>query len=462
MEWHTLSVSELVTSTAVSLAKDLGADAVGVAAVEPFERELATLRAHEETGLAGPLGFTYNDPEVAADITRSLPWVRSLISVGVSYVPRARTPAPSGAVVGRFATADHYEPVRRVAEGLSEWLHENRARAEVLIDDNRLLDRAVAVRAGIGWRGRSTMVLAPGHGPWMLLGTVATDARLEPTRPMRRGCGTCRACLPACPTRALDGTRLDARRCLSTWLQTAGSIPQWIRPHLGRRIYGCDDCLTSCPPGQRALDITGDRPAGLPLDSLLLLSDDQLLDRFSHWYVPHRDGRYLRRNLLVASGNSAEPEALDAVADHLLHPSSMIRGHAAWALARGAGAGGRHHLTAALETERAPEARDEIVLALLMVDHPEKHQKILELDEWVSMTQGVEGLGVVDEGESSLVVMLGHTVHAPPVDVGERLTFATADDPAPFADMALLTRVQDPHRGLEELRKITAQQISLL
>lgn len=380
---HWQGVSHPTTTEAIRLAEDLGADAVGVAGVAPFRPDLETLLSHMEKGRSGPLHFTYQDPEVAADVTRSFPWARSLIAVGVNYLPRAHTPAPIGALVARFATADHYEPIRKVTRGLAEWLDGQGARAEALIDDNRLLDRAVAVRAGIGWRGKSTMVLAPGHGPWMLLGSVATDVKLEPTSPMIRDCGTCDACIPACPTGALGAHGLDARRCLSTWLQTAGSLPQWIRPLVGRRIYGCDDCLTACPPGRPALQSAGDRPAVLPFASLLRLDDPELLELFSGWYVPRRDGRYLRRNLLVAAGNSGEAEALEVLREHLRHPSSMIRSHAAWALAKGGGVQARHHLLCALSVERAPETRTEILLALLMVSQPETHRMILLLDEWL-------------------------------------------------------------------------------
>ena len=126
-------------------------------------------------------------------------------------------------------------------------------RAAVLCDDSRLVDRAAAVRAGVGWWGKSTMVLAPGHGPWLLLGSVVTDASLPPDTPMARDCGTCAACLPACPTGALVAPGvLDARRCLAALAQSPGAIPREFRRAMGDRLYGCDDCLEACPPGQRA------------------------------------------------------------------------------------------------------------------------------------------------------------------------------------------------------------------
>jgi epoxyqueuosine reductase len=353
---------------------------------EPFTGALATLREHKTSGLSGSLRFTHDDPDVATDIRRSFPWAQSLIVVGVSYVASAFGPASTGALVARFATADQYEPVRLVTGGMIDQLKMLDGKAEALMDDNRLVDRTAAARSGVGWIGKSTMLLAPGHGPWMLIGSVVTDIKLEPSSPMSRGCGTCVACIPACPTDAITPDGIDARRCLSAWLQTAGSLPHWIRPALGRRIYGCDDCLTSCPPGGKVLENAGNKPLHLPFVELLEMADEQLLDRFSWWYVPRRDGRFIRRNLLVAAGNSRESSVLEAIERHLSHRSSMIRSHAAWALARATGKRARKRLIEVLDQERAPETRIELALALVMIDHPEDYEALLALDELSAAT----------------------------------------------------------------------------
>jgi epoxyqueuosine reductase len=326
------------------------------------------LRQHKTSGLSGSLRFTYDDPDIATDIRRSFPWAQSLIAVGVNYVARASGPASTGALVARFATADHYMHVRLVIGEMVDHIRGLGGRTKLLIDDNRLVDRTAAVRAGVGWIGKSTMLLAPGHGPWMLLGTVVTDLELEPTGPMNRGCGTCVACIPACPTDAITPEGIDARRCLSAWLQTAGSLPHWIRPKLGRRIYGCDDCLTSCPPGGKALDSAGNKPLNLPFAKLLSLSDDELIERFSWWYVPRRDPRFIRRNIVVAAGNSREPDALEPIEAHLNHRSGLIRGHAAWALAQHSGAQAEQTLNDLEAMETDPEVLDEIEIALQMIE----------------------------------------------------------------------------------------------
>lgn len=377
------------------LARRLGAASVGVCDAGVFETERHRIVEAIRSERAGPLHFTYSDPIVATDVRLSFPWAQRVLVVARAYLPASPPTGPDGAMVARFATVDQYRPLREITDAVARELRASGFEAEVLIDDSRLMDRAAAVRSGVGWWGWSTMVLAPGHGPWMILGCVVTDAPLAPTPPMTRGCGTCRACLPACPTGALstvDG--LDARRCLATWLQTPGSIPQWIRPHLGARVYGCDECLTSCPPGRRA-PADGPPPEEWSFSELLAMDDDSLIARVPWWYVPRRDGRFLRRNLLVAAGNGGDPALRTTIEEHLSHPSSMIRGHAAWALARLLGPGAGEALRSRLTEETVVEATDELILALLAVEHPTASAVLLAADEWVATTPGLEGLALL-------------------------------------------------------------------
>lgn len=360
----------LTTSDLERLATSLGAVAFGVTAASPFQESLVVLRNHRERRMSGPLHFTFDEPEIATDVTQSFPWARSIVVFAHDYLGATGEPATSGPVIGRFATSDQYSLVRRIADGVSSELARVGARTEVLIDDNRLVDRAAAARAGVGWLGKSTMLLSPGHGPWLLLGSVITDAALTQTGPMKRTCGTCVACVPACPTGAITPDGLDARLCISTWLQAPGPIPHWIRPLIERRIYGCDDCLTSCPPGFPALSIQERMQSPLSFPGLLGLSDDHLLERFSWFYVPHRDARFLRRNLLVAAGNSEDAEAVGSILDHFTHRSSLVRGHAYWALARSLGADAWTTLRRRHAFESVPDALAELELAMLMVRTP--------------------------------------------------------------------------------------------
>lgn len=356
----------VITEDLRHIATQSGAVAFGVTSAAPFSEAATVLRRHRAEGLSGPLHFTYDDPDTATDVTRTFPWARSVVVFAHGYLAGSTPPAEHGPVVARFATRDQYRPVRAIAGAVSDRLRESGARAEALIDDNRLVDRTVAARAGVGWLGKSTMLLAPGQGPWMLLGSVVTDADLDVTTPMRRTCGTCVACIPACPTGAITPHGLDARRCISTWLQTSGPIPHWIRPLIERRIYGCDDCLSSCPPGFKALNEAPPLSVIESFADLLALEDDELIEHFGWFYVPHRDPRFLRRNLLVAAGNSEEADAVGPILDHFTHRSSLVRGHAYWALARSLGDQAWMPLRRRHSFESVPDALAELDRALLM------------------------------------------------------------------------------------------------
>lgn len=362
-----------VTLTAPDLeriATGLGAVAFGVTSAAPLQESLETLREHLSTGMSGPLHFTYDDPELATDVSRTFPWARNIVVFAYGYLDQSHAPAATGPVVGRFATRDQYSPLRHIARGVLAELVATGARAEILIDDNRLVDRAAAARAGVGWLGKSTMLLTPGYGPWLLLGSVVTDAELEETTAMKRSCGTCVACIPACPTEAITPQGLDATRCISTWLQAPGPIPHWVRPLVERRIYGCDDCLTSCPPGFPNMTRVDPPTSEMSFAGLLGLSDDDLVERFGWFYIPHRDPRYLRRNLLVAAGNSEEADAVGPILDHFTHRSSLVRGHAYWALARSVGADAWTTLRRRQAYETVPDAMVELERAMLMMRTP--------------------------------------------------------------------------------------------
>jgi epoxyqueuosine reductase len=321
------------------IASEAGLAGLGVCSAEPFVDVQAQLEERMASGFAGSLKFTFADPDGSTDVRSSFPWAQCLLVGAWAYLPTAANPGPprpGSGRVARFATEDHYRGLRSglglIATALREAGHE----AEVLVDDNRLVDRAAAVRAGVGWWGKNTMVLAPRYGPWLLLGSVVTDALLPTTSPMQRDCGTCSACLPACPTGALVAPGvLDATRCLAYWAQAPGVIPAKFRAAMGDRLYGCDDCLDACPPGHRLLEEAPANGTGRVAISDALGADDAtLLARFAHFYVPRRQARYLRRNALVVLGNSGRSDAIGVAAGFLGHPDWLLRVHAAWALGR--------------------------------------------------------------------------------------------------------------------------------
>ncbi|MFH2072783.1 MAG: 4Fe-4S double cluster binding domain-containing protein [Actinomycetota bacterium] len=350
-----------------SVGAAAGLAGVGVCRADPFLDTRADLEARVAAGLHGGLRFTYADPETATDVRASFPWAERLVVAAYGYVPGAGNPgpgAPGTGRVARFAETDHYRGLRSGLAAVAATLLAAGHRAEVLVDDNRLVDRAAAVRAGIGWWGRSTMVLAPGPGPWLLLGSVVTDAELPIDEPMRRDCGTCVACLPACPTGALTDGVLDAAICLAHRLQAAGMIPPELREAVGDRVYGCDDCLEACPPGRRAL---GSDPAvrgRVDLIDLLAASDARLLREHAHWYIPRRHPRHLRRNALVALGTTGGRRADLVAAGYLGHPDWLLRAHAAWALGRLGGPVAGAALRAATAAESDTRVAAEVAAAL--------------------------------------------------------------------------------------------------
>ncbi len=327
-----------LTARLMELGARAGLDGVGVCAAEPFSETRLEIRSRKAKQMSARLGFTFADPQTSTDIRRSFPWAERLVVGIAAYLPIAGDPgngAPGQGRVARFAVQDFYRPIRAGLQAIASELELAGYRAEVLADDSRLVDRAAAVRAGLGWWGKSTMVLTPGLGPWFLIGSVVTDAPLATSDPMERTCGTCQACLPACPTGALVAPGvLDARLCLAAVAQSPGVIARDLRPMMGDRVYGCDECLVACPPGGRLLDRAVSSRGVVDLLQLLRKADQDLLEDFAHFYLPSRSPRILRRNALVALGNTGDREHLNMVAGYLAHPDWLLRLHAVWAVHR--------------------------------------------------------------------------------------------------------------------------------
>lgn len=334
-----------LTAELVALGRDAGLAAVGVATAEPFTEVRVELEARRRAGLHGGMQFTYRNPARSTDPSATVPGARRLV-VGALAYPAALPAAPHGvsvrARVARYATDEHYGRLRDALGSIAVRLADDGWTARVVADDNALVDRAAAHRAGVGWWGRSSLVLVPGHGPWVVLGSVVTDAPLAATAtPVPDGCGSCTRCLDACPTGAIVAPGvIDARRCLAWLVQDVGAFPRPLRAALGDRLYGCDDCLEACPPGRRATaEGAPVATAGAWVDviDLLAADDDELLARHGRWYIPRREPRYLRRNALVVLGNADGPPAeivRPVLEAHLRHPDGLVRAHAAWAARR--------------------------------------------------------------------------------------------------------------------------------
>jgi epoxyqueuosine reductase len=342
-----------------------GLDAVEVTDVSPFPSVLADLLERRERGLHAGMGFTYRNPQRSTSPAGALPDARSLVVAARGYLTED-LPRPAGEPVGRvarYARDDHYTELRAGLTAIGRELKAAGWRARVLADDNALVDRAAAHRAGIGWWGKNANLLLPGAGSWFVLGSVLTDAPLPSTsRLVEDRCGSCTRCLSGCPTGAITAPGVvDARRCLSWLLQAEGLFPRPHRVALGDRIYGCDDCQEVCPPNRRMpVRLRSSREREwVPLLRLLDPDDAVVLGWAERWYIPKREVRYVRRNALVVLGNvgaGAAPEVEEVLVRHLGHDDPLLRAHAVWAARRL----GREDLLAPLRDDPDPWVREEL------------------------------------------------------------------------------------------------------
>ena len=338
-----------LTTAVLGRLRQEGLAAAGVAPVAVFASTRADLVERRRRGLHGGMQFTYRNPERSTDPGRVLDGAQSLVVGALGYHradPEAddRESGPvAGARVARYAWSDHYRTLRQALAGGASVLRSAGHRTVVVADDNALVDREAARRAGIGWYGKSTNLLLPGLGSWFVLGSIVTDAALVPSAPVPQDCGSCTRCLAGCPTGAIiAGGVVDARRCLAWLLQAPGVFPFEYRVLLGDRIYGCDECQEVCPPNVAAArrpSLPAAPDARATVDVSILLGDDdaEVLAAAGRWYVPRRQARYLRRNALVVLGNRADPDdprVLEILGRCLESPDPLVRGHAVWACAR--------------------------------------------------------------------------------------------------------------------------------
>ena len=311
------------------LGEELGLDVVGAAPAEPYVATERHIRERRARGLFADMHFTMAQPEVSCHPDLLLPNARTVVSAALCYYRPGPEPAPAEGRLPRYTWDDYYAELREKLERLGAAIG---GEYRVLVDANQHVDREGAARAGVGFYGKNTLLITKRFGSWVVLGTLVTDVGIESTPPLDLDCGSCRLCIDACPTGALDdpGT-LDATRCLSYWTQSPEPIPEAMRAPLEDSVYGCDICQDVCP-WNRGIEKrrANEEPRGEPTVSLvdwLRSEPSELARRYDRLYVPRNDGRYLQRNAIVALGNSGNAEHLDLL-------DGLDDEHATWARAR--------------------------------------------------------------------------------------------------------------------------------
>jgi epoxyqueuosine reductase len=320
------------------LGAELGLDVVGAAPVAPYDDTERHIRERRERGLFADMRFTMARPEESCHPETLLDGARAVVSAALCYYADAPDPEPGEGRLPRYTWRDAYAELRGKLDALGRGLG---GEYRVLVDENQHVDREAAARAGVGFYGKNTLLITRRFGSWVVLGTLVTTAELEPTPPLDLDCGSCRLCIDACPTDALaEAGTLDATRCLSYWTQTANDIPGQFREELGASVYGCDICQDVCPWNRGVEKRRAGEPlppgaeANVSLVDWLESGPHELARAYERLFVPRKDGRFLKRNALVALGNTGRPEDRAIAERYVTDDDPMLREYAEWALAR--------------------------------------------------------------------------------------------------------------------------------
>ncbi len=361
-------------------AARLGFSLCGItsAAPPPHHRHYAQWLAE---GKAGEMLYLHRQEPKRGDLSLILPGVKSVVCVALNYSPEtgmAPNPSPvpgEGSMIGQGSAAlnsypsptewgqgsalapgvgviaryarfdDYHDTLWARLEALLAFIQSQSpgANGKVYCDTGPITERDLAMRAGLGWIGKHTNLISRKLGNWFFLGEILLDIELPADSPETTHCGTCTRCIPACPTGAITGPyQLDARRCISyLTIELKGSIPEDLRPLIGTRIYGCDDCLAVCPWNKFAVksdDLAVQPRADLSapdLLALLALDDEAFREKFKNSPVKRTKRRGLLRNVCVALGNLGDPATIPALT-HAAEsdPEPLVREHALWAIAR--------------------------------------------------------------------------------------------------------------------------------
>lgn len=329
-------------------ARASGFDAVGVLRLEAGWPAAARLRDYLAAGRHGDMEWMATTADRRADPLALWPEARSAIVLAMSYAPdhdpMAILGQPDRGAISVYAQRkDYHDVLKGRLRSLAAWVSRvTGGEVKVFVDTAPLMEKPLAADAGLGWQGKHTNLVSRRHGSWLFLGVILTEALLEPDRPEADHCGSCRRCLDICPTDAFPAPyQLDARRCIAyLTIEHKGHIAAELRPAIGNRVFGCDDCLAVCPwnkfaEAAREIRLTPRAEcASPPLIELLGLTDAAFRARFAGTPVKRTGRDRLVRNALIAAGNSGDAALLPAVVGLLGDHSALVRAMAVWALGR--------------------------------------------------------------------------------------------------------------------------------
>jgi epoxyqueuosine reductase len=324
----------------------LGFHAVGFARAELGTAARERLAAFLAAGQHGDMGWMASRADERADPRTLWPEARSVIALGLSYAPEGEPLAtlsrPDRGNLSVYARGrDYHDVVKGMLKQLAGFIAGRFGPdVKVFVDTAPVMEKPLAQSAGLGWQGKHTNLVSRAHGSWLFLGEILTTLDLDPDPPGTDRCGSCTRCLYACPTAAFPAPyRLDATRCISyLTIEHAGPIPHALRPLMGNRIYGCDDCLAACPWNRfaRAASAHPKLRARLDLEAptladLAALDDAGFRALFSASPVKRIGRNRFVRNVLIAIGNAGDPTLLPAARALLGDPDPVVAEAAAWA-----------------------------------------------------------------------------------------------------------------------------------
>jgi epoxyqueuosine reductase len=343
-----VKAGEALKHAFVERAKALGFDTVRIARPDAIPLAPERLQAWLEAGHHGSMEWMADTAERRADPRALWPEVRSVILLGLNYGPADNPLAElahkdSGYISVYARNRDYHDVIKgKLKEAAGFLASKASSDVKVFVDTAPVMEKPLAEAAGLGFQGKHTVVVSREFGNWLFLGAIFTTAELPADASERNHCGSCRRCLDVCPTNAFPAPyQLDARRCISyLTIEHKGHIPEELRPGIGNRIFGCDDCLAVCPwnkfaqAGREARLVQREDLALLPLADLARLDDPAFRTRFAGTPIKRTGRDRFIRNVLIAIGNSGDAGLAEEVERLLDDASPLVRAMAVWALGR--------------------------------------------------------------------------------------------------------------------------------